>query len=103
MRRATAIALTFQPRCHNKTTPTIHPQLNPMTLKQQLLQEIEQIPEPFLPQILQFIQTLKPQQPQPSVKLKQTWAGAMKNYRDQYTALELQQETVNQWTDECIS
>ena len=36
-----------------------------MTLKQQLLQEIEQIPEPLLPQILQFIQALKPQQNKP--------------------------------------
>jgi hypothetical protein len=36
-----------------------------MTLKQQLLQEIEQLPEPFLPQILQFIQTLKPQPNKP--------------------------------------
>ena len=59
MRGAKAIALPFQPQCHNRTTPTTHPRLTPMTLKQQLLQEIEQIPEPLLSQILDFLLFIK--------------------------------------------
>lgn len=38
------------------------------------------------------------QQTRTKKKLRQDWAGALSMYRDQYTSLELQRETVEQWT-----
>lgn len=42
--------------------------------------------------------TLEKQKKRQNTKLRQDWAGALKDYRQQYTSLELQQETVEYWT-----
>lgn len=41
---------------------------------------------------------LEKQKTRQNTKLRQDWAGALKEYRQQYTSLELQQETVEYWT-----
>lgn len=38
--------------------------------------------------------TLEKQKTRQNTKLRQDWAGALKDYRQQYTSLELQQEIV---------
>ena len=35
----------------------------------------------------------------PARKLRQDWAGALRDYRDQYTSLELQKKALEWWGD----
>ena len=60
--------------------------------------QLENLPPAQQQQVIALIQTLVKQHTrQPAKPLNQTWAGAMRAYRDQYTSLSLQQETVEQW------
>lgn len=73
-------------------------------MMQSLFEQIEQLPPQLQQKVAIFVNSLAQQsKPKQGIKLNQNWAGAMKKYRDQYTSLELQQETVNQWVEECIS
>ena len=73
-------------------------------MMQSLFEQIEQLPPQLQQKVAIFVNSLAQQsKPKQGVKLTQNWAGAMKEYRDQYTSLELQQEIVNHWIDECIS
>ena len=73
-------------------------------MMQSLFEQIEQLPPHLQQKVAIFVNSLAQESgPTQGVKLTQNWAGGMKKYRDQYTSLKLQQETVNQWIDECIS
>jgi phage tail tape-measure protein len=62
------------------------------------LKQLETLPPMLQQQVIALIQTLLKQDKHPAAQpLKQTWAGTMSAYRDQYTALSLQQETVESW------
>ncbi|WP_008316172.1 DUF2281 domain-containing protein [Leptolyngbya sp. PCC 6406] len=62
------------------------------------LKQLDALPPALQQQVIMLIQTLLRQYTRSSAQpLKQTWAGAMATYRDQYTGLSLQQETVEQW------
>ena len=73
-------------------------------MMQALFEQIEQLPPHLQQKVAIFVNSLAQEsEPKQDEKLTQNWAGTMKKYRNQYTSLELQQETVNQWIDECIS
>jgi hypothetical protein len=62
------------------------------------LRQLGSLPPALQQQVILLIQTLLRQYTRSEAQpLKQTWAGAMATYRDQYTGLSLQQETVEQW------
>jgi len=72
-----------------------------------ILQEIKSLSPQDQQQIINLISTLLRKHQQrwrslsegESVYIKQTWAGALRNYRSTYTSLSLQQETVNHWAN----
>jgi hypothetical protein len=73
-----------------------------MTEETQSLEEvIRQLPPALQQEVLDFAQylldkrTLKPLRK----KLSLTWAGGLKEYRDQYTSLELQKKSLDWWGD----
>jgi DNA-binding helix-hairpin-helix protein with protein kinase domain len=62
------------------------------------LRQLDALPPALQQQVILLIQTLLRQSTRPEAQpLTQTWAGAMASYRDQYTGLSLQQETVERW------
>ncbi|MCG8366261.1 MAG: DUF2281 domain-containing protein [Pseudanabaenales cyanobacterium] len=68
-----------------------------------VFKQLEDLPPHLQQQVIVLAQTLVKHHRQKAAKpLKQTWAGAMRDYRDQYTSLSLQQEVVEQWSN-CVS
>jgi Protein of unknown function (DUF2281) len=73
-------------------------------MNQTIFEQIDRLPTHLQQKVALFVTSLTKQRDlKKGVRLTQNWGGGMKAYRNQYTSLELQQETVNQWTDECIS
>jgi truncated hemoglobin YjbI len=67
-------------------------------MMQSIFEQIEQLPPHLQEKVAIFINSLTQQsEPKQGIKLTQNWGGAMKQYRNQYTSLELQQETINHW------
>jgi hypothetical protein len=63
-----------------------------------ILNEIQNLPPQAQQQVVELVSTLlKEHHHNPAHRLKQTWAGALRDYRNTYTSLSLQQETVNDW------
>jgi hypothetical protein len=63
-----------------------------------ILNEIQNLPPQAQQQAIAYLTNLIQQyQQRPQQYLKQNWAGAMSDYREQYTSLSLQQETVDAW------
>jgi hypothetical protein len=68
-----------------------------------IVNEIQNLPPQAQQEVINFVAALvKKQRHSPNHRLKQTWAGAMQAYRDIYTSLSLQKETVDDW-DSCVS
>jgi len=64
-----------------------------------ILNEIQHLPPQVQQQAIAYLTDLLRQyQPHPQQYLQQDWAGAMHAYREQYTSLSLQQETVDAWS-----
>ena len=59
-----------------------------------LVEMIEALPPELQWEVREFVTALARQTPRPVRRLRQDWAGALREYRDQYTALELQKKTV---------
>lgn len=59
---------------------------------------IKQLPRELQEEVKDFVEFLlnKKQRKKEGKKLKQDWAGALEEYRDRYTALELQKKAL-QW------
>lgn len=67
-----------------------------MSSQHKRLEELlKDLPQDSLAEVREFIESLlKKRNPKMSTTLSQNWAGALSNYRDQYTSLELQQKAL---------
>lgn len=65
-----------------------------------LIEKINTLPPRLRVKVEEFVNALEKEElePKSEKRLRQDWAGALNDYRDQYTSLELQNETVEQWT-----
>ena len=65
-----------------------------------IVKKFNQLPPSLRKEVIDFIDFLLTQKvSKRKKKLKLDWAGGLKEYRDQYTALELQKETLNWWAE----
>lgn len=55
---------------------------------------IDQLPPELQREVENYIAHLVKKRAQPGKKVGQSWAGAMRKYREQYTSLELQKKTL---------
>jgi Protein of unknown function (DUF2281) len=65
-----------------------------------LIEKINTLPPHLRARVEDFVNALEQEAelpPESGKRLRQDWAGALQDYRDQYTSLELQAETVEQW------
>lgn len=61
---------------------------------------VQQLPPEMYTEVRDFIEfLLAKQKPHAKGKLRQDWAGALSDYRHQYTSLELQQQALS-WREE---
>lgn len=65
-----------------------------------LIEKINTLPPHLRVKVEEFVNALEKEELKPRLekRLRQDWAGALNDYRDQYTSLELQNETLEQWT-----
>ena len=69
----------------------------------ELTEMIEQLPQVRQTEVRDFVEFLLVKSSRSSArKLRQDWAGALRDYRDRYSPLELQQEALAWRTDGCI-
>ena len=69
-------------------------------MKANIVQKFNQLPPDLKEKVIKYIDSLITQKElRRKKKPKLDWAGGLKEYRDQYTALELQKEAVD-WMDE---
>ncbi len=68
-----------------------------MSSDQKSLEDIvRQLPPESQAKVRQFVDTLlQTTKRHPRKKLKQNWAGALRDYREQYTSLELQKKALD--------
>ncbi len=65
-----------------------------------LEQKIKELPHELQQEVEDFVDFLNEKRAQkPAKKLSQSWAGALKDYRDQFTSLELQKKAL-EWRGE---
>ncbi|MGB9774971.1 MAG: DUF2281 domain-containing protein [Anaerolineae bacterium] len=57
-----------------------------------LVEMIEALPPELQQEVREFVHSLVKRTPRPVRRLRQDWAGALREYRDRYTALELQKQ-----------
>ena len=61
---------------------------------------IEQVPPELEPEVRDFVGALLEQKRHTKQqKLRLSWAGALKEYRDKYTSLELEKKALEWWGD----
>jgi len=67
-----------------------------MTIDQEeISQMVHQLPPELQKEVRDFVRRLlEKHQARHGTKLRQDWAGALRDYRDQFTSLELQQKTL---------
>ena len=69
-------------------------------MKDNIVEKFNQLPLDLQEKIIKYIDSLLAQKvSKRKKKPKLNWAGGLKEYRDQYTALELQKEALD-WRDE---
>ena len=69
-------------------------------MKANIIEKFNQLPPDLQEKVIKYIDSLLAQKvSKRKKKLKLDWVGGLKEYRDQYTALELQKEAVD-WMDE---
>jgi len=60
--------------------------------------KIKHLPEPLQHEVEDFVDLLvKKRMSLQKKKLRMTWAGALAEYRDQFTAMELQKKSLDWW------
>ncbi len=60
---------------------------------------VKELPPDLLQEVEDFIEFLLDKHSRkPATKLRQDWAGALKEFRDQYTSLELQKKSL-EWRE----
>jgi hypothetical protein len=66
-----------------------------MRTAEELKELIDQLPPEFQEEVRDFVEfLLKRKACRRGRKLRQDWAGALRDYRDQYTSLELQEKAL---------
>ena len=61
---------------------------------------IKELPPELQQEVQDFVESLlKDKGIKKQKKLRLTWAGALREYRDQYTSLELQKKALQWWGD----
>jgi galactose-1-phosphate uridylyltransferase len=61
---------------------------------------VKELPPDLQKEVYDFAQYLLKKKPKPKQRqMKLTWAGALKEYRNQYTSLELQKKALEWWGD----
>ena len=69
-------------------------------MKANIIEKFNQLPPDLQEKVIKYIDSLLTQKGlRRNKKPKLDWVGGLKEYRDQYTALELQKEAVD-WRDE---
>jgi len=67
---------------------------------QTLKELIDQLPPDLQQEVMDFVQFLLDNKlRRKQKKLRLTWAGALREYRDQFTSLELQKKALEWWGD----
>jgi hypothetical protein len=56
---------------------------------------IKELPPDSQAEVRNFIESLLEKRKQAAGKLRQSWAGALSDYRDEYTSLELQKKALD--------
>ncbi|MCL6642855.1 MAG: DUF2281 domain-containing protein [Candidatus Bipolaricaulota bacterium] len=67
-----------------------------------LTEKIHELPPEFQREVEDFVDFLLERKVSPSKsqrKLRLSWAGALREFRDRFTALELQQKALEWWGD----
>lgn len=59
-----------------------------------LVEMIEALPPELQLEVREFVSGLARRASGPARRLRQDWAGALREYRDRYTALELQRKAI---------
>ncbi len=73
-----------------------------MIASKELAHMIEQLPQVRQTEVRDFVEFLLVKSSRKSAgKLRQNWAGALRDYRDRYSPAELQQEALAWRTDGC--
>ena len=66
-----------------------------MSIDKSLLEKLEKLPAEKRREVEKFVEALlNKQKPKAKTKLRQDWAGALRDYRDQYTSFELQKKAL---------
>jgi mRNA-degrading endonuclease RelE of RelBE toxin-antitoxin system len=66
-----------------------------MSIEKSVLEKLLKLPVEKQKEVLDFVDSLlKKRKRRNGKKLRQDWAGALKDYRDQYTSLELQKKAL---------
>ena len=69
-------------------------------MKYNIVEKFNQLPPDLRKEVVNFIDFLLTQKVSTrKKKLKLDWIGGLKEYRDQYTALELQKKALDWWTE----
>ena len=67
-------------------------------MKANIVEKFNKLPPDLQEKVIKYIDSLLAQKvSKRKKKLKLDWVGGLKEYRDQYTALELQKEAVDWW------
>ena len=67
-------------------------------MKDNIAEKFNQLPPDLQEKMIKYIDSLLPQK-ELRRKKKLDWVGGLNEYRDQYTALELQKEAVDWWDE----
>lgn len=66
-------------------------------------QKLERLPQNLQQEVMDFLDYLLEKQKKKSHKtLKLDWVGGLKEYKDKFTAIELQKMSMEWWDDKCI-
>lgn len=71
-----------------------------MRLKESIEELMEKLPPDLQQEVRDFARHLVEKEAKPRrKKLRLTWAGGLREFRDQYTSLELQEKSLGWWVD----
>ena len=66
---------------------------------QNLSETIDNLPPDIQQKVFDYIDELTKDRKKKRKKLNLNWAGGLKEYKDQFTSLELQKKSLEWWTD----
>jgi hypothetical protein len=66
---------------------------------QRLSQSIDNLPPHLQRKVFDYIDELTKDNSKKRKKLKLNWAGGLKEFKDQFTSLELQKKSLDWWTN----